>query len=61
MVGDRIDTDLVGAKKLGMTTIWYNPSNKPNEDDLRPDYEISDFSQIVEGMKEGSAGRCLGS
>lgn len=53
MIGDRIDTDLAGAKELAITTVWYNPCNKRIEGDLRPDYEISDFSQIVEGMADG--------
>lgn len=28
MVGDQFETDIAGAKKTGIWTIWYNPSDK---------------------------------
>jgi HAD superfamily hydrolase (TIGR01509 family) len=27
-VGDRLDTDVVGAKAAGMTAVWFNPDNR---------------------------------
>ena len=32
MIGDSLDTDIYGAMKVGMDTIYYNPKNKDNFD-----------------------------
>jgi HAD superfamily hydrolase (TIGR01509 family) len=29
-VGDRLDTDVAGAKAAGMTAVWFNPNNRPD-------------------------------
>jgi FMN phosphatase YigB (HAD superfamily) len=30
-VGDRLDTDIAGAKASGMTAVWFNPANTQRE------------------------------
>jgi FMN phosphatase YigB (HAD superfamily) len=52
MIGDRLDTDLWGAKQLGIGTIWYNPLQKKLAGDFAPDFEITDFRDIVAGSGE---------
>jgi len=31
-IGDRLDTDVVGAKAAGMTAVWFNPSRRQDPD-----------------------------
>lgn len=52
MIGDRLDNDIVPAKKIGMKTIWvkqglakYQSINKKTE---QPDYTINTISQLIE-------------
>ena len=54
MIGDRIDNDIVPAKKLGMKTIWIKQGFgrfwKINGDEEMPDFEVScltDLSEIL--------------
>lgn len=43
-VGDRLDTDVAGAKAAGMTAVWFNPSGRP--------YPSSDVVLTVPGWTE---------
>ncbi len=52
MVGDKIDKDIIGAKKVGMRTIWYNYDGKFSSNE--PDWEISHFREMT-GILEDSA------
>ncbi len=49
MIGDRLDNDIIPAKKLGMKTVWvrqgYAIYQSINDESERPDY-------IVDGMNE---------
>ena len=45
-VGDRLDTDIAGAKAAGMTTAWFNRSN--TQDPARTaDYVFADWKELV--------------
>jgi len=50
-VGDRLDSDIYGAKKLGMKTIWIRKSVHPDEplDQIRlqakPDFEVNSIEE----------------
>ena len=47
-VGDLLRTDIVGAKSIGMKTVWFNRKNKPREAvNVAPDYEIGDLSELL--------------
>jgi HAD superfamily hydrolase (TIGR01662 family) len=32
-MGDRVDTDVAGAKAAGMTAVWFNPNKRPGSDE----------------------------
>ncbi|HUT82455.1 MAG TPA: TIGR02253 family HAD-type hydrolase [Candidatus Bathyarchaeia archaeon] len=56
-VGNKIETDIVGANKMGMTSILFEPTKKINVDNLdkdkKPSYIIKHFSELNEiiGLK----------
>lgn len=46
-VGDRIETDIAGAKAAGMRAIWLNTwADEPNPADAEPDVVITSFEQL---------------
>ena len=45
MVGDTLKSDIKGAQDYGLTTIWIN-RNKKDASEIKPDFEITDLSQI---------------
>jgi FMN phosphatase YigB (HAD superfamily) len=49
MVGDNIDKDLSPAKKLGLTTIWFNPSGEsvPADKKTLVDHVITEMNEIL--------------
>ena len=47
MIGDSLKADIIGAKKNGIKTIWYNKSNKKNVDNIEFDLEIKDFMELI--------------
>ena len=55
MVGDRLDNDIVPAKKLGMKTVWVRPGyaiyQSINDEDERPDYIVDTIDELIE-MKD---------
>jgi putative hydrolase of the HAD superfamily len=54
-VGDRLDTDIVGANKVGMTSVRLlrgkYKEQKPQSLQERPDYEIKRMEEILEILK----------
>lgn len=48
MVGDRIDTDVLGASTFGMRTVWLNRNRKTNPHiELSPDIETDELADIL--------------
>ena len=53
MVGDRIDNDIIPAKKLGFTTIWIKQGlgakhwNLNEEEKKQIDYMVGNLGEIV--------------
>lgn len=43
MVGDSLEKDIQGAKNANIRTIWYNPEQKINNTNIKPDVEIKDL------------------
>jgi HAD superfamily hydrolase (TIGR01662 family) len=52
MIGDRIDNDVVPAKKMGMKTIWVKQGMGKywifSDESERPDYEVDSLSELLE-------------
>ncbi len=57
MVGDRLDTDILGAKRLGILAIRLKRGKfgikKPPSEEYEPDYEIESISEILGILKGG--------
>ena len=48
-VGDSYDDDVVGAKRAGMKTCWFNPHGLPaSQLDIKPEFEIHALDEILE-------------
>ena len=49
VVGDRIEEEICVGKKMGLTTIWYNPSSKELPQNLpKPDHEIDKLEKVLD-------------
>ena len=47
-VGDSLETDVEGAKAVGVRAVWLNREGKPNESGTKPDYEIALLTELPE-------------
>ena len=45
-VGDDLETDVEGAKAVGVRAAWLNRDGKPNESGTKPDYEIALLTEL---------------
>jgi putative hydrolase of the HAD superfamily len=46
MIGDSLVRDIAGAKAVGMKTVWINRTGEPPDDNLVPDAEIRDLTEL---------------
>ncbi|RED60305.1 HAD family hydrolase [Cohnella lupini] len=46
MVGDKLTTDILGANRIGMTSVWINRHGAVRNDEIIPTYEIRSLSEI---------------
>ncbi len=51
MVGDKLTTDILGANRVGMTSVWINRHNAVRNDDIIPTHEITSLSELPELLK----------
>lgn len=58
-VGDRLDTDVAGAKAAGMTAVWFNPNGR-HDPSSEADLTVSGWGDLV-GMVTASAAVVNGS
>ncbi|MBR3737063.1 MAG: HAD family hydrolase [Lachnospiraceae bacterium] len=51
MIGDRLDNDIIPAKRLGMTTIWvrqgYAIYQSIDDESKRPDYVVDSIDELI--------------
>ena len=55
MVGDNLNTDILGASRAGIQTVWVNRKGKKNETDVAPDHEISHLSELFDILRGQAA------
>lgn len=52
MIGDRLDNDIIPAKRMGLKTIWirqgFGGLGKPLTEEDTPDYCVNDLCGLVE-------------
>lgn len=46
MVGDRLDADILGAKRLGMRAVWRRTEHEQAKVDVEPDATINDLTEL---------------
>lgn len=46
MIGDRLQSDILGANRVGLRSIWYNPNEMDNTFDYQPTYTANSYDQI---------------
>ena len=47
MIGDRLVSDIAGARNAGIDSVWYNPYGLENETDIEADYEIKELHELA--------------
>ena len=47
IIGDSLSSDIIGGRKSGITTVWFNPSDIKNSSDIIPDYEICHLLDLI--------------
>jgi FMN phosphatase YigB (HAD superfamily) len=52
-MGDRLDTDIVGAKAAGMTAVWFNP-NKQKDPSRAADLTVTDWDDFMQHVLRAS-------
>lgn len=46
VVGDNLDSDVLGGNRAGIDTIWYNPRNAAPAGQARPTYTAKDYETV---------------
>ncbi|MCZ2257832.1 HAD family hydrolase [Sporosarcina sp. G11-34] len=47
MVGDNLMTDILGASRVGIPSVWINRENNKSHPDIKPTYEIDHLDQLI--------------
>lgn len=48
MVGDKLETDILGAERFKIESCWFNPGHIENTTGIKPTYEISELKELLE-------------
>lgn len=51
MVGDNLNTDILGSSRVGMRNVWINRDGKVNETNVQPTYEVKSLTEFLELVK----------
>ena len=46
MVGDNLQSDILGGRNVGISTIWFNPRQMENTSGIRPDWEANTLAAV---------------
>ncbi|QMV44580.1 HAD family hydrolase [Cohnella cholangitidis] len=52
MVGDKLTTDILGANRVGMTSVWINRHGAVRNDEIIPAYEIKSLTELHGLLKQ---------
>ena len=47
-IGDSLSADIRAANEAGITSIWYNPKQKTATGEVKPDYSVQNFTEILQ-------------
>ncbi|MDD4973681.1 MAG: YjjG family noncanonical pyrimidine nucleotidase [Bacteriovorax sp.] len=47
MIGDRLETDILGARNIAMDSCWFNPDKFNNTTNISPTYEIQHIIDVL--------------
>jgi putative hydrolase of the HAD superfamily len=48
MVGDNLNTDILGSSRVGMRNVWINRENNVPNDVVTPTYEVDSLTALLE-------------
>ena len=48
IIGDTLASDILGAKRAGISSCWINPDGKIHPPGIRPDYEIKALNELID-------------
>jgi len=48
MIGDRLQSDILGANRAGLNSIWFNPQKQINNSEIHPTFVANDYRQVQE-------------
>ena len=46
MIGDKLETDILGAHKFGIDSFWFNPENNLIKNEIQPTYSTNKLNNI---------------
>lgn len=47
IIGDSLTSDIKGGINTGIKTVWFNPGKSLNNENIKPDYEISKLTDFI--------------
>src|SRR5690606_24867046 len=47
MVGDTLSADILGAARIGIDSVWFNPNSKPKDIDVNPTHTIGALGDLL--------------
>jgi len=48
MIGDKLETDILGANTVGIESCWFNPERTKNATEIKPTFEVDRLQHILD-------------